>query len=249
MADWIKVEVNSSQKIEVLTMADILDMDEHMVFGKLVVLWCWADANTIDGNAKGVTKRMINRVACNDKFADAMLDPRVGWLIEGENGNVSFSNFDRHNGKGAKKRASTAQRVKQHRENVTQSNDVSNTKSVTEALPDKKREEKNNKDKLDWSATQMSDSEISEIKQLRKNAKSPITQRVIDQLAKQFSLSRSRGYSNSDILNEWSVKGWRSYKDEWMKIQPVIKNQDNNQEYDHEAARQAEIEAIRRQFQ
>lgn len=76
------------------------------------------------------------------------------------------------------------------------------------------------KETLDWSATQMSSEEISEIKKLRKNAKSPMTQRVINQLSKQFELSRNRGYTNDDILNEWSVKGWRSYKDEWMKSAP-----------------------------
>ena len=146
MADWIKVETISSQKIEVLTMADILDMDEHMVFGKLVILWCWADANTVDGNAQNVTKRMIDRVACSTGFADAMLDERVGWLKQDENGNLSFSNFERHNGKGAKKRATTARRVKEYRENVTQIEEGCNATSVTndrkQALPEKIREDK-----------------------------------------------------------------------------------------------------------
>lgn len=150
MADWIKVETTSSQKIEVLTMADILDMDEHMVFGKLVIVWCWADANTVDGNARNVTKRMIDRVACNAGFADAMLHESVGWLKEDENGNISFSNFDRHNGKGAKKRATTARRVQEHRSNVTESVTISSQKcngeSVTKAIPEKIREEKNNKE-------------------------------------------------------------------------------------------------------
>ena len=104
------------------------------------------------------------------------------------------------------------------------------------------------KESLDWSATQMNESEIKEIKQLRRSAKAPITQRVIDQLARQFQLSRNRGYSNADILNEWSVKGWRAYKDEWMKVIPTVRKKVSNQEFDHEAARQAEIEAIRRDF-
>lgn len=153
MADWIKVETISSQKIEVLTMADILDMDEHMVFGKLVILWCWADANTVDGNAQNVTKRMIDRVACNAGFADAMLDERVGWLKEDESGNLSFSNFDRHNGKGAKKRATTARRVKEHRENVTTSSQTCNAQGVTKAIPEKRREDKNRKEKDTLSAS------------------------------------------------------------------------------------------------
>jgi hypothetical protein len=143
MADWIKVETTSSQKIEVLTIADLLDIDEHAVFGKLVILWCWADANTIDGNAINVTKRMIDRITCVTGFADAMLHDTVRWLTEDGNGTLSFSNFDRHNGKGAKKRANTARRVNSHR-NVTQDNDKCNAQSVTEseelALPDKRRE-------------------------------------------------------------------------------------------------------------
>lgn len=77
-----------------------------------------------------------------------------------------------------------------------------------------------NENKLDWSATQMNESEIVEIKRLRKKAKADVTQRVVDQLAKQFDLSRSRGFTNDDILNEWSLKGWRSFKDEWMKGKP-----------------------------
>lgn len=77
------------------------------------------------------------------------------------------------------------------------------------------------KDKLDWSATQMSESEIKEIKRIRKSSKADVSQRVINQLAKQFDLSRKRGFTNDDILNEWSIKGWRSYKDEWMKGQPT----------------------------
>ena len=52
---------------------------------------------------------------------------------------------------------------------------------------------------------------------------------MVNELAKQFELSRNRGYSNDDILNEWSIKGWRSYKDEWMKS-PANNKSDNNYE-------------------
>lgn len=143
MADWIKVEITSSQKIEVLTMADILDIDEHMVFGKLVILWCWADANTVDGHADNVTKRMIDRVVCHKGFADSMIDSRVGWLKEDGNGGVFFPNFDRHNGKGAKKRATDARRKASHRAGVANKSEGCHTESVTESVTreDKRREE------------------------------------------------------------------------------------------------------------
>lgn len=92
--------------------------------------------------------------------------------------------------------------------------------SDNESDSDSKKD--NKKDKLDWSALQMSEQEIKEIKQLRRNAKAVVTQRVINDLSKQFEKSRARGYTNEDILLEWSTKGWRSYKDEWMKV-PVKK--------------------------
>ena len=102
------------------------------------------------------------------------------------------------------------------------------------------------KEKLDWSATQMSDEQISEIKKLRRSAKAPITQRVINQLAIQFELSRKRGFSNDDILNEWSVKGWRSYKDEWMKGTPTNQDQQpvSQQSFDRQAQQDKEMQEL-----
>lgn len=94
--------------------------------------------------------------------------------------------------------------------------------SDNESDSDSDSKKDNKKDKLDWSALQMSEQEIKEIKQLRRNAKAVVTQRVINDLSKQFEKSRARGYTNEDILLEWSTKGWRSYKDEWMKV-PVKK--------------------------
>ncbi len=117
---WIKVEVTTYQKIEVLTIADLLDIEPHCAFGKLVVLWCWADVNTIDGHANGVTKILIDSVVGLKGFAEAMLDSRVGWLREEGDGMLFFTNFDRHNGKGAKKRSVDARRKSLSRSNVLQ---------------------------------------------------------------------------------------------------------------------------------
>lgn len=77
-----------------------------------------------------------------------------------------------------------------------------------------------NKKKLDFSPLAFSIDEIKEFKSLRNKKKAAITQRVINDHAKQFNLSRNRGYSNDDILSEWSSRGWTAYKDEWMKVTP-----------------------------
>jgi len=103
------------------------------------------------------------------------------------------------------------------------------------------------KNKIDLSPLAFNSEEIKEFKEIRARKKGAVTQRVVNEHGKQFELSRKRGYSNDDILNEWSNRGWTAYKDEWMKV-PVKKVPPQQQQYDHEAARQREIEEIRKGF-
>lgn len=130
---WIKVDCNLHDKPEVLEIAAILGMPVAHVVGCLVRIWTWFDQHTEDGNAAGVTYATLDRYAEHTGFAEAM--GLVGWLMC--SGRVlSLPNFDRHNGKSAKKRALTAERVAVHRTNS------SNADSVTQALPEKRREDK-----------------------------------------------------------------------------------------------------------
>ena len=71
---------------------------------------------------------------------------QAGWLVENEDGTVTFPHFDRHNGKTAKKRSVSNRRVAEHRKNKRDSNDGSvtngakcNDESVTKSVT---REEK-----------------------------------------------------------------------------------------------------------
>jgi hypothetical protein len=124
-------------------MADSLGIDPDAVLGKLVRIWVWADQQTIDGNAGSVTLSLLDRLSGVTGFAKAML--RAGWLKQVDNG-VQFVNFDRHNGETAKKRALTARRVDKHRaSNATkpQTGAGCNAVSVTDTLPEERREEKN----------------------------------------------------------------------------------------------------------
>lgn len=64
----------------------------------------------------------------------------------------------------------------------------------------------------------MTEGQINELKKIRRDNKGgKITQRVINALAKEFNLSIDRGLSIEDILDEWASRGWKSYKDEWIK--------------------------------
>lgn len=71
---------------------------------------------------------------------------------------------------------------------------------------------------VDYSALQMSDNELSELKRIRKaNKGGKITQRVANELAKQFFQASDMGYSFDESLTEWETRGWKSFKSEWLK--------------------------------
>lgn len=143
MADWIKVEMTTPDKPEVAGIAERLGIDPDAVTGKLIRLWVWADSQSVDGNAISVTDAFLDRLTFCPGFAAAMR--AVGWLL-GDSGRVTFPRFERHNGESAKKRALGGNRVQKHRSGVTQpalQNDAfCNAASVTDALPEKRREEK-----------------------------------------------------------------------------------------------------------
>lgn len=128
--DWIKVETAIGDKPEVFAIADTLMMeDPDAVVGKLVRVWAWFDAHTVDGNAPSVTRLLLDRLTGVKGFTEAMI--RVGWLTETAD-SLQIANFDRHNGETAKKRALTAKRTAKHR---AKRNAESNADDVTSALP------------------------------------------------------------------------------------------------------------------
>jgi hypothetical protein len=122
--NWIKIETMTPDKPEVCVMATQLRMDPDAVLGKLVRLWSWAEMNKVNGQAVNVTKEFLDKVVGKKGFAMAL--ERAGWL-RGADGYLVFPNFARHNGTGAKGRALTAQRVRQHRERKRVGNDISVT--------------------------------------------------------------------------------------------------------------------------
>jgi hypothetical protein len=124
MHPWIKIETILPDKPEVIRMAAALRSDQDCVVGKLVRLWSWADANTVDGVKVPVTKAFIDQHTRKRGFAAAM--ESVGWLT-GKDGELNFPGFERHNGASSKARAETARRVAKHR--------VSNAKAVTDVTP------------------------------------------------------------------------------------------------------------------
>ncbi len=106
--DWIKMRVDLADDPAVIGIALDLGIDEDAVVGKLWKLWSWANCQTCDGNAPGVRVAWVDRYLRCEGFAAAMI--RYKWLLVTDDG-IRIPNFERHNGKSAKQRALTSERV------------------------------------------------------------------------------------------------------------------------------------------
>ena len=152
MADfWIKIEKGTPDKPEILELAALLDIeDPDTITGKMIRVWSWFDSNSENGHAPLVTKVLIDRLTGVTGFTDSLL--KVGWLEKTEEG-YCVPKFNRHLGKGAKKRASDAERQRKSREKSQQCNNNITTmsqkkcdKSVTKKGLDKSRVDKSRVD-------------------------------------------------------------------------------------------------------
>ena len=134
--DWLKFEINTPEKREVLAMTVELGYDDpDLTVGKLLRVWRWFDQHTVNGNALNVTPALFDRLIGVTGITNSMVN--VGWLIVNEAG-LTLPNFERHNGKTAKARVLTAVRVAKHKDR-----EKGNALNVTPALP---REVKRSKD-------------------------------------------------------------------------------------------------------
>lgn len=140
--DWIKMTHALPEKPEVLEIAGRTTLNRFEVVGRLFTLWRWFDVNTVDGNARGVTKVTLNEClygySDDTNFVSAVIEAR--WLHESEGG-IRVVNFDEHISESAKTRGQTAKRVAKSKSKAA--NAVGNAKTVTKTVP---REEKRRED-------------------------------------------------------------------------------------------------------
>ncbi|AYO17056.1 hypothetical protein D0812_21960 [Vibrio owensii] len=70
---------------------------------------------------------------------------------------------------------------------------------------------------LDFSSLGFNESEVLEFIQLRENKRAGITDRVIKNISRELEIARSAGFTNDQILNVWSDRGWTAFKAEWLR--------------------------------
>ena len=218
--DWIKLQKDTPDKPEVLAIASRMNLDPDAVVGKLVRIWSWFDTHTVDGNALSVTYALLDRLAGITGFAEQM--SFVGWLNQ-EGHVLSLPNFEYHNGETAKKRALGKNRQDKHRSN-DESNANSNASSVTNALPEKRREEKSIDIKKERATSVACPPDVDQQiwddwKQLRKAKKAPVTETVVSSARQEASKANM---SFSDFLTVWCARGSQGLQAEWLR--PEEKN-------------------------
>ena len=146
--EWIKVERATPDKPEVLRIARELAIDRDAVFGKLMLVWMWFDANSVDGVVDGAVDADVDELVRQKGFASVMRS--VKWLLDAPSGKCNsglfIPNFDRHNGETAKKRALKNNRQARWRQSV---DEAESTNASTRE--EKRREEKKVKEKIERS--------------------------------------------------------------------------------------------------
>lgn len=136
--DWIKVEMATPNKPEVLKASRMLGITKDDTFGKMMRFWLWLDSICVDGHVDGVVSTDVDAVVGIDGFASALKS--VGWLdFDDISENLTVPNFERHNGETAKKRVLKNRRQQKWR---NKENDQVDTEAST------REEKKRNKEKV-----------------------------------------------------------------------------------------------------
>lgn len=121
--------------------------------------------------------------------------------------------------KGGKQRAANQASASNDKQTLANQAD---SDSKNDSVSDSKNKSNSDKDRVDYSCLRMSDDDVLEAIRIRKkNAKTAkqgiLTQRIVNKLAVQFEEARKIGWSNSDILDEWEIRGWLSFEASWLK--------------------------------
>jgi hypothetical protein len=110
---WIKVETHTPEKPEVDRAMVLCRCSRAVAFLAFFKFYAWADRTTEDGWVPFLTPAVADNRSGLRGFGRALAD--VGWVTYESNGG-RISHWERHNGKSAKKRAMTAERVMKHRQ-------------------------------------------------------------------------------------------------------------------------------------
>lgn len=138
---WIKIQHGLHSKPEVFSISRRLGISANEAVGLLVKFWCWCDENSVDGCVDHLQSTDVDQIVGFSEFGNALLS--VKWItFDSKKTGFSVSNFDRHNGETAKKRALKNNAQAKWRKGSKESVDSSRSTNVS-TREEKIREEKN----------------------------------------------------------------------------------------------------------
>jgi len=126
MANWIKIETHTPDKAEIRHIARLCGCSRADAFLAFFRVYVWLDEQTEDGHVDFFTPEDADEISALEGFGRALEEVR--WITFSPTGAV-VSNWERHNGQSAKRRALAAERTRRHRDR--------NAASVTNVTPDR----------------------------------------------------------------------------------------------------------------
>ncbi len=116
--DWIKVEIGTASKTEVLRASEMLGISRRECMGLLCDYWSWLDANARTEVVPNLSRSSLDSVLHCPGFAACL--ESVGWAEWDESGWImTVINYEHHNGSSAKTRASEQRKKREQRRDKT----------------------------------------------------------------------------------------------------------------------------------
>ena len=113
MAKWIKVETHTPDKSELRQIARLCHCSKADAFLAFFRIFVWLDEQTEDGHVDYFTPNDADEIGGLTGLGHAL--ESVSWITFSPGGAV-VANWERHNGKSAKKRIIEAERSRRYRE-------------------------------------------------------------------------------------------------------------------------------------
>ena len=113
MAKWIKVETHTPDKTELRQIARLCHCSKAEAFLAFFRVFVWLDEQTEDGHVDYFTLNDADDIGGLTGLGNAL--ETVRWITFSPGGAV-VANWERHNGKSAKKRIIEAERSRRYRE-------------------------------------------------------------------------------------------------------------------------------------
>jgi hypothetical protein len=205
--EWLKLELATPDKPEIIKAARILGIDKDAVLGKLVRVWAWFDRNSVDGVVDGIVEADIDALAFQSGFAAAL--KQVHWMdFDNEKQWVSLVNFDRHNGDTAKQRA-----LKNQRQAKWRAGKVDAEVSTETSTREEKRRNISTPEILPVPDF-VPEALWNDFLAIRKGLKAKNTVPAIKALITELKKLQEQGHSPVDVINQ-------SIRSSWKDVYPI----------------------------